>query len=152
MKRIYLILTIILWLIPQAVRAEGLVFPGNCDTAEKRLAYSCRAKKLLIDVHNVFAVWARDGMTQGEYDNGMAASVPDNISQLTVIPDKLKVLYPYNDGFDIPKMEQFITDEYTPRQMHISESLGKNRALYTRELEPLTTWDSDIDVGNISTN
>ena len=128
----------------------ALTFPGNCATAEKRLAYSCRAKKLLIDLHNVFAVWARDGITQIEYNNGLAASVEDNISKTTVIPDKLKVLYPYKDGFDATKMAQFIKDEFVPRHNNIADSLGQSRAVYEDEKEVLTTWDGDIEVADIS--
>jgi len=124
-------------------------FPPECNTPLKRLEYTCRAQELLRYLHNVFSRWTHTGLTQDEYDNGVAASPEDGIDEDTVIPDKLKVLYPYEDGMTVPKMEAYIKDYHKPRQNAISDWFGTNRALLEDEMQKLTTWDSYIKVEDI---
>ena len=135
--------------MPELLSERELTFPPECDTAQKKLELTCRSQELLRYLHNVFSKWTTQGLTQKEYDEGVGASVEDGIDEDTVIPDKLKALYPYKDGMSVAKMEAYIKDEHKPRQNAISEQLGTNRAKFEDEMQKMTTWDSNIKVEDI---
>ena len=126
-----------------------LTFPPTCDTVQKKLAYTCRAQEMLRYLHNVFSKWTHKGLTQKEYDLGVDVSEVDGILVKTVIPDKLKALYPYKPQMTVPEMEAYIKDQHKPRQNAISEQLGTQRAQFEGEMQALNTWDSDIKVEDI---
>ena len=132
-----------------ALLSRELMFPLECGTAQERLELTCRAQELLRYLHNVFSKWTTQGLAQKEYDEGVKASVEDGILEDTVIPDKLKALYPYQDGMDVEKMLVYIEKEHKPRQEAISEQLGSQRAKFEDEMQVMTTWDSDIKVEDI---
>ncbi len=146
MKRIINGLIIVLLLVG-AMPCGGsdlLNFPSDCDTAIERLEYTCRAQEKLRCLHNVFVKWTEKGLTQVEYDSGVKASMNDGIDEDTIIPDKLKALYPYKDGMSVVKMEAYIAEQHKPRQQVISENLGTQRALVEDEMQVLTKWDTDM--------
>ena len=134
--------------MPELLERE-LIFPPECDIPLKKLELTCRAQELLRYLHNVFAKWTATGLTQKEYDLGVMANAEIGINEDTIIPDKLKALYPYKAKLTEVEMLAYIKNEHKPRQNVISEQLGTQRAQFENEIQATTTWDSDIKVEDI---
>lgn len=160
------------------VEEKELTFPMACDTPQKRLQFTCRAQEKLRYLHNVMSKWTHDGITQAEYDNGVLSPGEFGVEELTVIPDKLKALYPYRDGMSVAKMEDYIKIHHKPRQKALrigharkpflddktmiealnmkpqfdeegKRDLGAELITFETREQALTTWDKDIKVEDI---
>jgi hypothetical protein len=88
-------------------------------------------------------MWARDGLTQDQYDNGVDSGDLGGVPGFTVIlPNKIKNYQPYIPQLpteDFRAWQRGPFDKYWRMADHLAQ-------LLVRDAGRLTTWDSYIDL------
>jgi hypothetical protein len=128
--------------------------PVAVDTPTKSLEYAYRAQEKLRLFHNFFVEWREDGKTLQEYNE--------------IMPNRLKLLFPYEQFIVLATFMRFLKEEFTPRQSTISEEILQHRTsvlgrpdpddevannVYSQaktDMKNSSKWDDDIDLGEIN--
>lgn len=111
----------------------NIIYPANCDTTGKKMAFLERLKKKVILLHNGMGKWHGEGLTEIQYNK---------------LPLKVKNIFPYKPQLSTSDYDKFKNGIYRKLLNVYHDKLGEERNL-AREDE--NTWNPDID-GDINGN
>ena len=118
------------------------VYPAGCNTPAERTEFLYACQEILRHVHNLMSYWLHNDITQAQYNNPPLPEVPAALrSRVRAGFAKLKTKYPFNVRLLESEFQQFVNEDFEPRQNRISEQIGIQRA----ELRSSVTYDVDVD-------
>lgn len=103
-------------------------YPEDCVTSRDRIEYLYAAQEKLRQLHNAFSAWAKDGLSQQQYDK---------------LPAAIRSKYPYTAKLSWVDFRKFIAEDMETR----SQKLFDGIALMREELKLSARWN--IDAGEI---
>ena len=137
--RSLIVAILVLFFSQVAMSADLLPFPPDCDTPGEKMEYSYRAEQLLQDEHNGFVYWRDEGLTQDEYDNGIAVNKDYNIDELTVFGPNLKDSFKYKEFISESEYWDYFNSWFVPRVSRIGSEQSKSKTACKRD--PFCTTD-----------
>jgi len=113
----------------EAGTALQLTYPSDCITSEARWRYLISYVERLRLIHNIMGLWFREGISQAEYDTGVADSrIGESRGEIVVLPNRVKSIFPYTAQLNQAQWDQFIQWFMTTRsylQQDLNMLLGQ---------------------------
>ena len=85
-------------------------FPQDCVSIADKAEYLYAAQEKLRLIHNAFARWYKEGLTQQQYN---------------LLPAKVRNKYKYVKKLTFEDFKRFIAEDFEPRNMKVLDSLGQ---------------------------
>lgn len=121
-----------------------LNYPARADNPQKRYAYAMRMQEHLRMLHNLIGRWLRDGLTQDEYDNGVAGTVlKGNEARRFKLPDSLKARQAFKAQINRPEYDVLIQLDWERRHQKVNRDMAEIR----RVIHEDSDFDFEIDSG-----
>lgn len=119
-----------------------ITYPVDCDTPAKRTEWLYAAQELLRHIHNLFACWKRDTITQAQYDKPPLPDVPAALKPaIRRAFTYLKNKYPYKAQFTQADWGKFKTEDFELRQRQVIEAILIQRTLIKNSV----AWDIKVE-------
>ncbi len=115
-----------------------LNYPARADTAIKRYAYAYRVKEHMRMLHNLIGLWFREGLTQDEYDNGVAGTRLSGLeARKFVLANRVKAAQPFKAQITVEEFRFLVDNHWEQRHQKANTDLG--------QLEEIIKADPDFD-------
>jgi hypothetical protein len=85
-------------------------FPQDCVSIADKSEYLYAAQEKLRLIHNAFARWYKEGLTQQQYN---------------LLPEKVRNKYKYVSKLTFEDFKRFIAEDFEPRNMKVLDALGQ---------------------------
>jgi len=103
-------------------------FPQDCVSIADKAEYLYAAQEKLRLIHNAFARWYKEGLTQEQY---------------SLLPEKIRNKYNYVEKLTFEDFKKFIAEDFEPRNMKVLDALAQIKSnlqksnRFTIELEDI---------------
>lgn len=121
-----------------------LNYPARADNPQKRYAYAMRMQEHLRMLHNLIGRWLRDGLTQDEYDNGVAGTVlAGKEARRFKLPDSLKARQAFKAQINKSEYDVLIQLDWDRRHRKVNLDMAEIR----RVIHEDSNFDVEIELG-----
>ncbi len=88
-------------------------FPQDCVSIADKAEYLYAAQDKLRLIHNAFAHWYKEGLTEEQYNH---------------LPEKIRNKYKYAKKLTFEDFKRFIGEDFEPRNMKVLNAIGDTKA------------------------
>ena len=101
-------------------------FPQDCKTLADKAEYLYAAQEKLRLLHNAFARWHKEGLTQQQYN---------------LLPEKIRNKYNYGEKLTFEDFKRFISEDFEARNMKVLNAIGDTKA----NLQKSTRYNIELE-------
>ncbi len=101
-------------------------YPSDCKADSDKMEYLYSVQEKLRLLHNAFARWYKEGLTQQQYN---------------LLPEKIRDKYKYVEELLFEDFKRFIAEDFEPRNMKVLNAIGDTKA----NLQKSTRYNIELE-------